>query len=61
MIRGRRRSCSWNFLNIRMDSRKAEGMRFTMIRHPDNGENSSGELANATLTNIISIFLGGET
>jgi alkyl sulfatase BDS1-like metallo-beta-lactamase superfamily hydrolase len=42
-----------NFLGIRMDSRKAEGMRFTMnLVTPDNGEKFLVELENATLTNI---------
>ncbi len=42
-----------NFLGIRMDSRKAEGMRFTMnLITPDNGEKFVVELDNATLTNI---------
>jgi linear primary-alkylsulfatase len=42
-----------NFLAIRMDSRKAEGMRFTMnLVTPDNGEKFIIELENATLTNI---------
>ncbi len=42
-----------NFLGIRMDSRKAEGLRFTMnLITPDNGERFVVELANATLTNI---------
>jgi len=42
-----------NFLGIRMDSRKAEGMRFTMnLITPDNGEKFIVELENATLTNI---------
>ncbi|HKB40631.1 MAG TPA: alkyl sulfatase dimerization domain-containing protein [Gemmataceae bacterium] len=42
-----------NFLGIRMDSRKAEGMRFTInLVTPDNGENFLVELENATLTNI---------
>ncbi|MBY6006209.1 MBL fold metallo-hydrolase [Salipiger bermudensis] len=42
-----------NFLGIRMDSRKAEGMRFTInIITPDNGEKFIVELENATLTNI---------
>ena len=41
-----------NFLGIRMDSRKAEGLRFTMnLITPDNGEKFLVELANATLTN----------
>jgi alkyl sulfatase BDS1-like metallo-beta-lactamase superfamily hydrolase len=42
-----------NFLAIRMDSRKAEGLRFTMnLITPDNGEKFIVELENATLTNI---------
>ena len=42
-----------NFLGIRMDSRKAEGMRFTInLITPDNGEKFMVELENATLTNI---------
>ncbi len=42
-----------NFLGIRMDARKAEGLRFTMnLVTPDNGEKFIIELANATLTNI---------
>lgn len=42
-----------NFLGIRMDSRKAEGMRFTInLITPDNGEKFLIELDNATLTNL---------
>jgi len=42
-----------NFLGIRMDSRKAEGMKFTInLITPDNGEKFIVELENATLTNI---------
>lgn len=42
-----------NFLGIRMDSRKAEGMRFTInLITPDNGEKFLIELENATLTNV---------
>lgn len=42
-----------NFLAIRMDPRRAEGMRFTInLVTPDNGERFIIELANATLTNI---------
>jgi alkyl sulfatase BDS1-like metallo-beta-lactamase superfamily hydrolase len=42
-----------NFLGIRMDSREAEGMRFTInLVTPDNGEKFIVELENATLTNI---------
>ena len=42
-----------NFLGIKMDSRKAEGLRFTInLVTPDNGEKFTIELENATLTNI---------
>ena len=42
-----------NFLGIRMDSRKAEGLRFTInLITPDNGEKFVVELENATLTNL---------
>lgn len=42
-----------NFLGIRMDSRKAEGMKFTMnLITPDNGEKFIIDMDNATLTNI---------
>ena len=42
-----------NFLGIRMDSRKAEGMKFTVnLVTPDNGEKFIVEMDNATLTNI---------
>jgi alkyl sulfatase BDS1-like metallo-beta-lactamase superfamily hydrolase len=42
-----------NFLGIRMDSKKAAGMRFTInLITPDNGEKFVIELENATLTNI---------
>ncbi len=42
-----------NFLGIKMDSRKAEGMRFTVnLITPDSGEKFIVELENATLTNI---------
>ncbi len=42
-----------NFLGIRMDSRRAEGLRFTInLLTPDNGEKFIVELENATLTNV---------
>ncbi|MCA3629658.1 MAG: MBL fold metallo-hydrolase [Methylobacterium sp.] len=42
-----------NFLGIKMDSRKAEGLRFALnLVTPDNGEKFLIELENATLTNI---------
>jgi alkyl sulfatase BDS1-like metallo-beta-lactamase superfamily hydrolase len=42
-----------DFLGVRMDSGKVEGMEFTMnLITPDNGEKFIVELSNATLTNI---------
>ncbi|UPY35623.1 alkyl sulfatase dimerization domain-containing protein [Sediminicoccus sp. KRV36] len=42
-----------NFLGIRMDTKKAEGLRFTInLVTPDNGEKFIVEMENATLTNI---------
>jgi alkyl sulfatase BDS1-like metallo-beta-lactamase superfamily hydrolase len=42
-----------NFLGIRMDSRKAERLRFTInLITPDNGEKFIVEMENATLTNV---------
>jgi len=42
-----------DFIGIRMDSRKAEGLEFTInLVTPDNGEQFVVELSNATLTNI---------
>ncbi len=42
-----------NFLGIRMDARKAEGLKFTMnLVTPDNGEKFIVELSNATLSNV---------
>ncbi len=42
-----------DFLGIRMDSKKAEGMKFKInIDMPDNGEQFVLEMSNATLTNI---------
>ncbi len=42
-----------DFLGIRMDSRKAEGMAFTVnLITPDNGEKFLIELSNATLNNV---------
>jgi alkyl sulfatase BDS1-like metallo-beta-lactamase superfamily hydrolase len=53
MIRAMTTELFLNFLAIRMDSRKAEGMRFTMnLITPDNGEKFLIELENATLTNL---------
>jgi alkyl sulfatase BDS1-like metallo-beta-lactamase superfamily hydrolase len=53
VIRGMSTELFLNFLGIRMDSRKAEGMRFTInLITPDNGEKFIVELENATLTNF---------
>ncbi len=53
MIRAMTTEMFLNFLGIRMDSRKAEGLRFTInLVTPDNGEKFIVELENATLTNI---------
>jgi alkyl sulfatase BDS1-like metallo-beta-lactamase superfamily hydrolase len=42
-----------NFLGIRMDSRKAEGLEFSInLITPDNGEMFAIEMSNATLTNV---------
>jgi alkyl sulfatase BDS1-like metallo-beta-lactamase superfamily hydrolase len=42
-----------DFLGIRMDSRKAEGLKFTMnLITPDNDEKFVIELTNATLNNL---------
>ena len=42
-----------DILAIRVDSRKAEGLRFTMnLQTPDNGEQFIVELNNSTLTHI---------
>jgi len=49
-----------NFLGIKMDSRKAERMRFTInLVTPDNGEKFLIELANATLTNLKGYLADG--
>ncbi|GAB4373471.1 MAG: alkyl sulfatase dimerization domain-containing protein [Elainellaceae cyanobacterium] len=42
-----------DFIAIRVDSKKAEGMKFTInLVTPDNGEQFAVEMSNATLTNI---------
>lgn len=42
-----------DFIAIRIDSRKAEGMKFTInLVTPDNGEQFAVEMSNSTLTNI---------
>ncbi len=53
MIRAMSTDLFLDFLGIRMDSRKVEGMAFTInLVTPDNGEKYLVELSNATLTNI---------
>ena len=53
MIRAMSTGLFLDFLGIRMDSRKAEDMAFTInLVTPDNGEKYLIELSNATLTNI---------
>jgi alkyl sulfatase BDS1-like metallo-beta-lactamase superfamily hydrolase len=48
-----------DFLGIRMDSRKAEGLRFTInLITPDNSEEFIIEMENATLTNIKGFLAG---
>jgi alkyl sulfatase BDS1-like metallo-beta-lactamase superfamily hydrolase len=52
-IRGMSTDLWLDFLGIRMDSAKAEGMKFVMnLVTPDNGEKFVVELSNSTLTNI---------
>lgn len=42
-----------DFLGIRLDGKKAEGMKFVVnLVTPDNGEKFAAELSNSTLTNI---------
>jgi alkyl sulfatase BDS1-like metallo-beta-lactamase superfamily hydrolase len=54
MIRAMTTELFLDFLAIRMDSKKAEGMEFTInLSTPDNGERFVVELSNATLTNIV--------
>ncbi len=53
MIRAMATGLFLDFLGIRMDSKKAEGMKFKInIVLPDNGEKYVLEMRNATLTNI---------
>ncbi len=55
MVRAMSTSLFLDFLGIRMDSNKAEGMDFTInLVTPDNGERFVVELSSATLTNIES-------
>jgi alkyl sulfatase BDS1-like metallo-beta-lactamase superfamily hydrolase len=51
-----------DFLGIRMDARKAEGLRFTInLITPDNGEKFLIEMENATLTNIAGFLSDNPT
>ncbi len=53
MVRAMDTGLFLDFLGIMMDSRKSEGMEFTInLVTPDNGEEYIVELSNATLTNI---------
>ncbi len=53
MVRAMTTGLFLDFLGIMMDSRKTEGMEFTInLVTPDNGERFVVELSNATLTNI---------
>ena len=53
MVRAMTTDLFLDFLGIRMDSKKAEGMTFTInVVTPDNGEQFVLEMSNATLTNI---------
>ena len=53
MVRAMTTELFLDFLGIRMDSNKAEGMEFTInLVTPDNGERFVVELSSATLTNI---------
>jgi alkyl sulfatase BDS1-like metallo-beta-lactamase superfamily hydrolase len=52
-IRGMPTGLWLNFLGISLDSRKAEGMKFTInLVTPDNGEKYFVEMSNSVLTNI---------
>jgi alkyl sulfatase BDS1-like metallo-beta-lactamase superfamily hydrolase len=52
-IRGMSTDLWLDFLGIRLDSKKAEGMKFTLnLITPDNGEKFVVEMSNSTLTNI---------
>ena len=53
MIRAMSTELWLDFLGIRLDSKKADGVEFTInLVTPDNGEQYAIELSNATLTNI---------
>jgi linear primary-alkylsulfatase len=53
MIRAMSTELFLDFIGIRMDSKKAEGMKFSInLITPDNGEKFAIELSNATFTNL---------
>ncbi len=53
MVRAMSTELFLDFLGIRMDSKKAEGLEFSInLVTPDNGEKFAIELSNATLTNV---------
>jgi alkyl sulfatase BDS1-like metallo-beta-lactamase superfamily hydrolase len=53
MVRAMSTELFLDFLGIRMDSKKAEGLEFSInLVTPDNGEKFAIELSNATFTNL---------
>jgi len=53
MVRAMSTELFLDFIGIRMDSKKAEGLEFSInLVTPDNGEKFAIELSNATLTNL---------
>jgi alkyl sulfatase BDS1-like metallo-beta-lactamase superfamily hydrolase len=53
MVRAMSTGLFLDFIGIRMDSKKAEGLEFSInLMTPDNGEKFAIELSNATFTNI---------
>ena len=56
MIRAMTTELWLDFLGIRLDSKKADGINFVInLVTPDNGEEYVVELSNATLTNIMGV------
>ena len=57
MVRGMSTDLWLDFLGVRLDSRKAEGVRFVInFVTPDNGEQYAVELSNGALTNIKGVL-----
>jgi alkyl sulfatase BDS1-like metallo-beta-lactamase superfamily hydrolase len=53
MVRAMSTELFLDFIGIRMDSKKAEGLEFSInLATPDNGEKFAIELSNATFTNL---------